>query len=583
MSRTDNRAWVVAPRPDATVVETLVRRLRISPVLARVLVQRGLADPDAARAFLYTSLNHLHAPETLPGMADAANRIHRAVLERERILIYGDYDVDGITAAALLWHLLRLAHAEARIYIPHRVEEGYGLNREAIERLAREGVDLIITVDCGITAVEEVAAAAALGIDVIVTDHHEPADRLPEALAVIDPKRPDSAYPFPDLSGVGVAFKLAWSVAQRFSPGRKVSPEMRAFLLDGLALVALGTVADVVPLVGENRVLTHFGLQALTTTPSPGLRALIEASRVQPGSVTGRHVAFQLAPRLNAAGRIGHADLAAELLTTADTARAAAIAAELDALNRRRQQAEQEIVKQAEEAIAALDDLDRRRAIVLADARWHAGIIGIVASRLVGLHHRPVILIAADRTVAQGSGRSIPGFDLFAALTACSDRLISFGGHEQAVGLRLDPADVPWFAERFEATCRDALTDDDLVPRVRIDAEADFDVLIEDLLREFDRLAPFGQGNRRPVLATRGVRVCGQPRRVGSSGKHLVLFLRHGETTRRAIGFDMGERLAEVERDGPVCDVAYRLSADRYRATDGVELVLRDIAFSGPT
>jgi len=572
--------WLV-PAPDPDHLDALARRLKISHVLAQVLVNRGIDDPADARRFLNPSLNDLHDPGLLADVDTAAERIQRAVVERERIVIYGDYDVDGITAAALLRQLLKMTDADVSIYVPHRVEEGYGLNARAIEQFAAEGVRLIVTVDSGVTAVDEVTLANARGIDCIVTDHHEPDAALPPALAVVNQKRSDCTYPFPSLSGVGVAFKLAWAVAQRFSPGKRVSPEMRAFLLDALGLVALGTVADVVPLVDENRVLTRFGLQALAATRLPGLRALLEQSGVDPGRLSSHHVAFQLAPRINAAGRIGHADLAVELLTTSSPDRAAEIAAELDGLNRERQRAEHAILQQAQEAIAAIPDFDARRAIVLSDGRWHAGIIGIVASRLAGDWCRPVFLIAEndaadDDALAQGSGRSIPALDLFDALQHCSDRLVSYGGHAQAAGLRLKREDIPWFAERFEAHCRDTLADDDMRPQIHVDAEVGFDALTADLLNELDRLGPFGQGNRRPILATTGVRVCGRPRRVGRDGAHLVLVLRHGAVSHRAIGFGMGDRLDEVTRAG-ACDVAYRLRPDRYRGGDQVELHVTDL------
>jgi single-stranded-DNA-specific exonuclease len=578
--------WIV-PEFDPALIESLARRLKVSPILAQVLANRGLTDVAPARAFLTPTLNDLHDPAALDGVAVAAERVQRAVVERQRILLYGDYDVDGITAAALLWHLLRMAHADVRIYVPHRVDEGYGVKREAVEAAAADGTHLMITVDCGITAVDEIARANELGLDTIVTDHHEPDAALPPALAVIDPKREGSTYPFSELSGVGLAFKLAWAIAQQFSPGRQVSPPMRAFLLDALGLVALGTVADVVPLVGENRVMVHFGLQALAQSQLPGVRALLSVSGID-AEVSSHHVAFQLAPRINAAGRIGHADLAVELLTTADAARAVEIAAELEAKNRERQRMEQVILQQAQEAVGATQKkpggaAHSRRSIVLADPRWHAGIIGIVASRLVSEWHCPVILIAADQSddreaLSQGSGRSIPGFDLFAALSACRAHLARYGGHAQAAGCKLKTADIPAFAEAFEAYCQTHLTDDDLLPKVPVDAEVDFDDLTAELMASLERLTPFGQGNRRPVLATREARICGTPRRVGQGGKHLALYLRHGATTRRAVGFDMGARLAECERLGPFCDVAYGLRPDRLRG-DGVELHLRDIRF----
>ena len=571
-----SKEWTIQP-PFAGAAR-LAAGLGVHPLVAGILGQRGYHTVEAARAFLKPDLTHLHPPEALPGLTEAADRLVAAARDREPIVIYGDYDVDGITAAAILWKALRLADANVRIYVPHRIEEGYGLNREAVEHLAAEGARLLVTVDCGIGGQAEVARARELGLDVIVTDHHEadPA-RLPPALAIVNPKLPGSTYPFRDLAGAGVAMKLAWAIGKALSGHDRVDEPFREFLIAATGMAALGTIADVVPLVGENHVLARFGLQALSVSDHPGIAALREVGRLQGKAIDAYHIGFVIAPRLNAAGRLGHAGEAVELLTTAGPQAAMDIAQELDRQNRRRREVEQEILEEADEQVGATFAPERDAAIVVAGRGWHAGVIGIVASRLVEKYHRPTILIGLDEHQAQGSGRSIPGFHLYQALAACRGHLTTFGGHTMAAGLRLPAEAVGPFREAFLAHAAHTLTPDHLTPRLKVDAEVDPAHINLETARVLDCLGPFGAGNPRPVFATRKIRVVGQPKRIGRRGAHLAMHVTSGGRARRCVGWRIGELADAVGRAG-TCGIAFVCKVSTFRPSrPEVELHLKDL------
>jgi len=556
----------------------LAASLGTPPIVAQVLGQRGHDSVESARRFLEPDLSGLHPPEAMPGLMEAAGRLVAAARDGEPIVIYGDYDVDGITAAAILWKALRLARANVRVYVPHRLEEGYGLNREAVEHLADEGARVLVTVDCGISGQEEVARARDLGLDVIITDHHEPdPDRLPPALAVVNPKLPGSPYPFRDLAGAGVAMKLAWAIGQALSGRDRVSPAFRAFLIAATGMAALGTIADVVPLVGENHVLASFGLRALSASEHPGIAALREVGRLQGKPIDAYHIGYVLGPRLNAAGRMGHAAKAVALLTTAGPEAAIDIARDLDRQNRRRREVEQEILQEADEQVAATFSPQRDAAIVATGRGWHTGVIGIVASRLVEKYHRPTILIGTDEDRAQGSGRSIPGFHLFQALSACREHLTTFGGHTMAAGMRLPAKAVEPFRQAFLAHAARTLTADDLTPRLTVDAEVDPGHLDLETAKALERLGPFGAGNPRPVFVARRVRVVGQPTRIGRRGDHLAMHVTSGGRARRCVGWHMGEFADAVGRAG-ACGIAFTCRVSTYRPTQPeVELHLKDL------
>jgi len=571
------RQWVVAPAdPRAT---DLARSLRVSPLLAQVLINRGISDYRAGAAFLRPKLTDLIAPEQMPGVNQAALRIKDAVQNKQKITIYGDYDVDGIAGAAILWQLLRLLGAEVDYYIPHRIEEGYGLNTEAVRSLAQNGTQLLVTVDCGITAFKSAALAAQLGLDLIVTDHHQPEPQLPNTAALVHPAL-SSDYPNQDSAGAMVAFKLAWALANQFSHGRKLDAQLREFMLNATSLAAMGTIADVVDLRGENRVLTWYGLKSLPVSKLPGIQALIDSAGLTGRGLDSYDIGFRLAPMLNAAGRMGHARLAVELLTSDKPSRAMEIAEYLKQQNGERQRRERSIFKQAcEMIVAAGANHPDKRSIVLADQRWHTGVIGIVASRIVDKFFRPTIMmnVGADG-IAAGSGRSIPGFCLLSALKACSEHLLSFGGHAKAAGLTIRADRIERFTADFEAYASRNLDRADLVAAFHIDADATLRDLSRDAVRELQMLGPFGPGNPKPVFTTRAVRLASPPRRVGAANDHLQLVIADGISTVRCVGFGLA-RLEKKLIESDCFHIAYQPQINDYNGNSNVEFVLSDVQF----
>ncbi len=576
--------WTIAPAWQGC--EHAARRLGVSPLIAQLLFNRGVAeaggepDDDAIRSFLKPEMKSLPDPELLPGAVAAADTIARKIRDRKPIVIYGDYDVDGITAIAILWHLFKLAGAKATYYIPHRIEEGYGLNGDALRQIRADGADTLITVDCGITAVEQARTAREVGLTLIVTDHHTPGEALPEADGLVHPCI-GTTYPNPHLCGAGVAFKLAWAIARNLSGSLRVGAEFREYLKQATCLAALGTIADVVPLIGENRILAKFGLSALAESGLVGLRALIETARLDGKKINSEHVGFWLAPRLNAAGRMGHAQLAAELLTTADDARGREISLYLEDQNRRRQALEKRIFGEARERIEA-DRLasDARRGIVVAGTDWHAGVIGIVASRVVEAYRRPTVLISLAEGDGQGSARSIAAFPLHKALAACGEHLLGWGGHAMAAGVRIAPDRVAAFTEAFVERANQWLTARDLEPRLRLDAEVDLANLSEAMVRDLERLAPFGQSNPQPRFASPPLLLDGEPRTVGRNGEHLSFCLTDGRTRRRAIAFGKAAHMDALCRHRR-CRVAYQPMLNTFNDRTSVELQIMDLAFPG--
>ena len=552
-------SWTIAPLA-ADDAERLVDDLEMSQVTASVLVRRGYADPDAARRFLAAELPE-HDPFELGDMTVAVERIRAAIANGQKICVHGDYDVDGICATALAVLILRELGTEAVWHLPSRFEEGYGVSSDTIARLADDGVQLVLTVDCGITAVEEVAEARARGLDVIVTDHHRPGDVLPDCPIVAT--RP-SRYPFPELCGTGVVYKLGEALLGRDHPA----------LRRHLDLAALATIADVVPLVDENRGLAAEGLRALACTRRPGLQALMRSARVDPAVVDSSAVGFRLAPRINAAGRLCRPDAALELILTEDVERAKQLALELEELNRERQAVEDRILREAVELVESLPEPQRRRrGYVLWSEEWHEGVIGIVASRLVERFHRPVVLIAGSDDAWKGSGRSIGPFDLHGALAACSEHLARFGGHRAAAGLSIEQDRIEAFAEAFAAHADAALTEDDLWPVTLVDAAVSASDLTLELAQELDRLAPFGLGNPDVTLLLPSCDAV-SPTTVGE-GKHLRFRVRqHMHDAGTAIAFGQGQQLDRLRADLRF-DVACRLKENHWNGTVAPQLVVR--------
>ncbi len=554
--------WTLRPC-DPRQAAALSRELGVSEITASVLVRRGYDTAEAAASFLAGEAPG-HDPLLLGDMQAACERIRAAVEAGTRICVHGDYDVDGICATALAVLVLRELGADVAWHLPSRFEEGYGLSSETLARLARGGFGLVLTVDCGITAVEEVAEAKAAGLDVIVTDHHRPGERLPDCPVVAT--RP-SAYPFPELCGTGVVFKLAEALLGSDDPR----------LPRYLDLVALATIADVVPLVDENRAFAIAGLRRLATTARPGLRALMKAARVDPAVVDEGAVGFRLGPRINAAGRLGRPTAALELLLTDDEEEAAQLAGQLEELNRDRQAVEERILREAVAAIEAWPEpRRRRRGYVVAGESWHEGVIGIVASRLVERYHRPIVLIAGTDGDWKGSGRSIPAFDLHAGLHACSEHLERFGGHRAAAGLSIRPEAVDALAEAFAAYADEHLGEDDLRPVTTVDAIVPGAALGLDLCAELRRLAPFGLGNPGVTLLAAGCEL-GELSTVGE-GKHLRFRVRDqaGRPAGSAIAFGLGTHLDRLRRVGRY-DVAFRLQENTWNGTTSPQLVVRRI------
>ena len=573
------KAWRFPPFDEA-VVSRLSAELKVPVLIAQVLASRGYRSGEDAAKFLSAKLMDLHEPDLLPGVAEGADFVVQAVSDRRRITIYGDYDVDGVTSTSILWRCLQLLGSTVDYYIPHRLEEGYGLNCDAIRQLHEEDPNrLIITVDCGITSVKEAELAKELGLDLIITDHHHLAESLPAARVLVHPRLPGSPYPFGDLCGAGVAFKLAWAICQRMGDGKKASPRMREFLLSAMGLAAIGTVADVVPLVGENRIIVRYGLASLAERSSLGMKALMKVCSIEEGkALQSEDIGFAIAPRINAAGRLSQARLAVELLTTDDTERAVALADYLQQLNKDRQKLERKILKQAKEMVAENPDWESAPALVLASPEWNPGVIGIVASRVAEYFERPAIMISLSRPdeVGQASCRTFAGFDLHAGLTKCREHLVSYGGHKYAAGLKIDANKIDEFRIAFcdhvgathEVTKRDR--------EVTIDAEVRLADLTWKAVKQIDELGPFGAQNPRPKFAASKVEVLGEPRKVGEGERHLQLRLRHYGTTLKAIAFGQAEWAEPILESGGNISICFQPTINRYRGNESVEMLLVD-------
>jgi len=567
------RPWVCRS-PDPALVRTLAAALQVEPLVAAALANRGLSTPDEARAYLEPSVDHLHDPLLLADMDKAAERLARAVREGEAIVIYGDYDVDGLTSTALMVHFLRHLGARPTVYVPNRAYEGYSFTAGGVAHCRSVGARVVVSVDNGIGSLEPVAQMQASGIDVIITDHHLPGRSLPPALAVVNPRRADCTYPYKGLAGVGVAFKLACAVAGKLAEGKRRSPEMMQFLGEAMAFVALGTVADMMPLTGENRVLAARGLPAIPRSSSPGLAALCAAADVSAQDFAADDVAFKLAPRLNAGGRMGRADIALQLLIAPDAATARPLAEQLDRLNTQRRAADREVFEQAQARLA------RQPAdgpIVLHDDHWPSGLLGLVAGRLAQQTGRPAVLISArpGEPAAKGSCRSVAGFDAHAALDACHEHLDSHGGHALAAGFTVRPERIADFTRAF----RDAFVAQRGgaagTPPQEYDGELPLAAITPRLVEQLERLAPFGQGNGRPVLGSSGVTLL-EARRMGGDGTHLQMQIGQGPAALRVVAFGRGS-LAEQLGRGELLDVLLVPRINRFRGRFSVEGELLDL------
>lgn len=558
--------WILPEPPDEEAIRDLATALSLPEIVCRLLLIRGYVTPEEAKLFLRPKLDRLHDPLGFLSMDKAVDRLSRAVRDKELVFIHGDYDVDGICSTTLLTRAIRYFGGEAMPFIPRRLEDGYDLSDAGVDAAIAAGARVVVTCDCGTTALAAVARLCKAGIDVIVTDHHLPGGPVPDCISVLNPKRSGCEYPDKDLAAVGVAFKLALALARALGKNEN-------FVWAMLDLVALATVADVAPLRGENRVFVRYGLRMLAQTRNTGLRALIRAAGLDGKAITAGRIGFILAPRLNAAGRLGHAIRGVELLLTEDEHHANTIARELEELNYKRQEIDRWTLDQARERVQQLD-LDNTFGIVLADESWHPGVIGIVASRLVEEFGRPTVLVAIAGEVGKGSGRSIAKFDLHAALGKARDLLLRYGGHKAAAGVTVAREQIDAFATRFNDVARSVLTPEDLVPEVRVDLEVSIDGMDEKLESLFRHFEPFGIGNPTPVLLARNVAIAAPPRAVGRDGLKLVLDTGTGSI--EAIGWGFAHRAVDLAQ-GVCVDVAFRLEKDEYRGESRLQARIADI------
>jgi single-stranded-DNA-specific exonuclease len=555
-------------------VQSLSQELSISPVLTEILVSRGIDTFEKARTFFRPSMEDLQDPFAMNHMDVAVQRISLAMLNNEHIIIFGDYDVDGTDSTAMLWKFLKDTGANVSYFIPDRIKDGYGISTAGIDHVHDVGATLLIAVDCGITAVQQVEYAHSLGIDVVICDHHEPGNELPNAVAVLDALKPACSYPFKYLCGCGVAFKLIQALAATDPIRSKLGDDAPKRLLDYLQYVTLATTADIVPLVNENRVMVKLGLELMNSIPVPGIRALIETSGLSLGRISSGQIVFVLAPRINAVGRLGDANRAVEMLASESYDRAVQIARVMENENFQRRKIDEETFLQAQEIVEKFLEADNDSAIVLHQEAWHPGVIGIVASRLVERYYRPTIMMTTVDGVAKGSARSISGFNIHEALKRCEDKLIQFGGHKYAAGLTVELDRLDEFRDAFKQVAAELLTEELLTPEIKIDAELQLSDLTPKFIRVLNQFAPFGPENMRPVFAARNVEVLGQPRIVGKN--HLRFKVRSNTHIVDAIGFNLGHLINRV-RSGSKVDVVFSLDEGEFAGETVPQLKIRDV------
>jgi single-stranded-DNA-specific exonuclease len=562
--------WDLRPADEAAAL-TLAAALDLELPVARLLCQRSLADPELAARFLAPSLDHLHDPMAMADMRVAVDRLLGAIARHERIAIHGDYDVDGVTSTVILRRVLELLGADVTHFIPERLRDGYGLQAAAVERLHAEGVGLIVSVDCGIRGADAARRARELGVDLIITDHHEPDSELPVALAIVNPKRVDCSYPDKHLAGVGVALKLVQALCR--ASGRE------AWLPGFIKIAAIGTLADVVPLVGENRVIAKLGLDLLSRGPHKvGLRALLEVSGLTGKTIDSYHISFMLAPRVNAAGRMSSPDIATRLLLASDEAMEAdarALALQLDGENVRRQQEEATALAAAKKIVTTDPEIGARTVLVVAGEGWHRGVVGIVASKLVDAFYRPAIVLAIEGDVAHGSCRSISGFDMLGALERCAPLMLRFGGHKYAAGLTIEAGQIKALRAAVNRVADETLGPDDLMPRLRIDGDLGFRGITGKMAAGVRSMAPFGAGNPRPVFAARRVEIVDGPRKLKE--RHLKMALKQEGRVFRAVAWRAAEHHEYLTEHRAALDVAFSLEHNQFNGDTHVELTLADM------
>lgn len=563
------KRWKIRSVRDDLEIKSLADSLNISEVLAKLLIHRNIKSFPAARYFFKPDLEGLHNPFLMNGMQAAARRVIQAITSNEKILVYGDYDVDGTCSTALMYMFLKELGANVEFFIPNRLRDGYGITVHGIDYVNSTSSSLLISVDCGITAVEEAAYAKSLGIDMIICDHHQPREVLPAAFAVLDPLKPGCNYPFKYLSGAGVAFKLAQAVAALL--GKQSLP------MKYLDLVAMAGAADIVPLSDENRILVMYGLDLINKSPRPGVLALMKATRIEPGQLNAGQIVFSIAPRINAAGRLSDAKIAVELLMTDDYSRAEELSRLLETENWERRKLDEETLNSALEKVLRIHDLEEDMALVLHEEEWHPGVIGIVASRLVELYYRPTIMLTTIDGVAKGSARSIPNFNIYEALQHCSDLLNHYGGHQAAAGLSINIDNIPEFRRRFNILAKEQIKNDDLIPQIEIDTKIKLSEITPKFLRILHQFAPFGPDNPRPVFLSEDVSHTGFVRKVGHN--HLLLQLRQNGNDKifDAIGFDLGHFEEQVKEKSTRLDIVYTIDNTGRECKPHPQLRIKDL------
>lgn len=564
--------WKYKEISDSSAVERLSAEVGIDKVLASLLVDRGVKTSEQARAFFRPSLDNLHDPFLMKDMDKAVERLHRAITDKEKILVYGDYDVDGTTAVALVWSFLKRFTSNMDFYIPDRYDEGYGVSYKGIDWAVANGVKLIITLDCGIKAIEKTAYAAERGVDLIICDHHLPEDSIPDAVAVLDPKREDCNYPFDDLSGCGVGFKLVQAYSQRYG----VRFEELLPLLD---LLVVSISSDLVSMVGENRVLAHYGLKILNEMPRKGLLAMISLSNLEPGHISIDDIVFKIGPRINAAGRMESGRLAVELLTATETAEAMRIGDKINENNNNRKEIDREITQEAIEMVQSGRSLASENVTIVYNENWNKGVVGIVASRLVETFYKPTVVLTKSNGMVTGSARSVAGFDLYESIEHCSDLLENFGGHLYAAGLTLKEENLKVFAERMDRFAAGKITTEMLTPVIDIDAKLDFAQISPKFFHILKQFQPFGPGNSNPVFVTEDVYDDGRGRKVGAGGLHLKLDLIQEDQPYHqiaAIGFNMAGHYDHIKEGNPI-DICYSIVENYYRGNSTIQLRLKDL------
>jgi single-stranded-DNA-specific exonuclease len=566
--------WTIAAAPDADVVARLSNEVNVPEPIAKVLAFRGIDEYGKAKEYFRPTLDQLHDPFLMDGMEQAATRVIKAVERHEKIRVFGDYDVDGTNGASMLYLFFREIGGNASFYIPDRLTEGYGISRIGIDKALQDGATLFVAIDCGITAVEQVEYARSQNLDVVICDHHEPGERLPDAYAVLDPIKPGDNYPFKSLCGCGVGFKLIQAIAKRLNK--------ESSLPDYLEFVTLATTADIVPLVGENRVLVKKGFERITTNPRPGIKALIEAAGLDQNTVSTGQIVFGLAPRINAAGRLGDANRAVRLLTCEDPMEAKSLANVLELENQNRRKIDEETFEEAQRLAEELFDLDVDSAIVLHQEHWHPGVVGIVASRMVERYYKPSIMMATVDGVAKGSARSVSGFDVYSALKRCEDKVIQFGGHKYAAGLTVEVSRLDEFREAFNSTVKEMMTEDLKTPEIRVDVEISLSDATPRFVRILKEFAPFGPGNMKPTFLARGLEIVGTPRIVGRN--HLRFKVRQNGVLFDAIGFGLGELLPRLLNGRRDVECVFSVEENDYVPPNGTrpampipQLKVRDI------